>query len=344
MTQHFLLSSKAKTLSIVQVLKMTDQECENTFRQIRWQDAGGEPYCPHCGCFDFMVLGARLKKDGQKEKHVLTRYRCKAKECRKDYTVTSGTLFASAKLPMQYYLLAIVIFCNEVKGKSALALSRDLQVSYKSAWVLAHKLREGIGETMKGKTVGGPGKIVEFDGAFYGGYVKPSNWVENRHDRRLLKNQNGKRRVVVNLRERGPGGQSVPAVFKHEREAESFIKQRVHPDTDEVHADEAPAWDPLHEDHFGPKMYRVNHDKDGYSTLDACTNAAESLHSRMRRGEMGHHHHVSGPYLLRYAQEASWREDNRRMDNGAQIMAVAGMAMKKKTSPDFVGYWQRRKA
>ena len=154
MTQHFLLSSRAKTLSVIQVLKMTDQECEDTFRQIRWQDAGGEPYCPHCGCFDFMVLGARPKKDGQKEKHVLIRYRCKAKECRKDYTVTSGTLFASAKLPMQYYLLAIVIFCNEVKGKSALALSRDLQVSYKSAWVLAHKLREGIGESMKGKTVG----------------------------------------------------------------------------------------------------------------------------------------------------------------------------------------------
>jgi hypothetical protein len=56
---------------------------------------------------------------------------------------------------------------------------------------------------------------------------------------------------------------------------------------------------------------------------------------------IGHHHHVAGPYLLRFAQEASWREDNRRLSNGEQVHRVAGLALKAKASVDFTGYWQR---
>jgi hypothetical protein len=61
----------------------------------------------------------------------------------------------------------------------------------------------------------------------------------------------------------------------------------------------------------------------------------------MRRAEIGHHHHIAGQYLLRYAQGASWRKDNRRVDNGAQVERVAGLAMKRKPSVDFSGYWPR---
>lgn len=73
----------------------------------------------------------------------------------------------------------------------------------------------------------------------------------------------------------------------------------------------------------------------------ACTNWAEEFFSRMRRGEIGHHHHIAGPYLLRLAQEASWREDNRRISNGEQVGRLAGLAMKSGRSVDFTGYWQR---
>jgi hypothetical protein len=73
----------------------------------------------------------------------------------------------------------------------------------------------------------------------------------------------------------------------------------------------------------------------------ACTNWAEEFFSRMRRAEIGHHHHVAGPYLLRFAQEASWREDNRRLSNGEQVNRIAGLAMASKQSVDFTGYWQR---
>ena len=123
------------------------------------------------------------------------RFRCRA--CKKDFTITSGTLFASHKLPLRCYLAAIAIFCNEVKGKSALALSRDLCVSYKCAFVLLHKLREAMADELKGRVVGGEGKEAEVDGGYFGGYVKPANLKADRLDRRFTRNQSGKRKVVV---------------------------------------------------------------------------------------------------------------------------------------------------
>ena len=90
-------------------------------------------------------------------------------------------------------------------------------------------------------------------------------------------------------------------------------------------------------------MKRINHEE-AYSANGACTNMAEEFFSRMRRAEIGHHHHIAGTYLLRYAQEASWREDNRRVANGDQTRAVAALAMKRGPSVDFGGYWQRHKS
>jgi len=86
-----------------------------------------------------------------------------------------------------------------------------------------------------------------------------------------------------------------------------------------VHADEAGAWNDLH-GRF--EMKRINH-LEAYSLDGACTNWAEEFFSRMRRAEIGHHHHIAGPYLLRFAQEASGREDNRRISNGEQVSRVA---------------------
>jgi hypothetical protein len=191
-----------------------------------------------------------------------------------------------------------------------------------------------MAEELKGRTVGGAGKVAEVDGGYFGGYIKPANLRENRRDRRVAKNQNGKRKVVVIVRERG--GNSVPAVFRTEGQAQAWIKARIAHGTT-VNADEASSWDGLHS-HF--EMKRINHEE-AYSLDGACTNWAEEYFSRLRRAEAGHHHHIAGDYLLRYAQEASWREDHRRMSNGDQTFRVAGLAMRKVTSPDFVGYWQR---
>jgi transposase-like protein len=157
---------------------------------LRWSENNGDPYCPHCGC---PIVYSCRRPNGA------PRWRCKA--CRKDFSVTSGTLFHAHKMPLKAYLLAIAIFCDEVKGKSMLALSRDLGVQYKTSFVLAHKMREAMASEMRGAHVGGEGRKAEIDGGYFGGYVKPANRVEKRRDRRLRMNQSGKRKVVVVIRE-----------------------------------------------------------------------------------------------------------------------------------------------
>jgi transposase-like protein len=323
MAQHFLLSRAAKTLTLAQVMRMSEPEAETMFRRVRWADTDGAPVCPACGGLD--AYECRRPSGAN-------RFRCRA--CRKDFSITSGNLFASHKLPPRGYLAAIAVFMNEVKGKSALAMSRDLGTSYKCAFVLLHKLREAMAEELKGRTVGGEGKVAEVDGGYFGGYVKPANMRENRKDRRYAENQTGKRKAVVIVRERG--GNSVPAVFATEGQAIRFIQARIRPGTI-VNADESGAWNALH-GRF--EMRRINH-QEAYSFDGACTNWAEEFFSRMRRAEIGHHHHIAGAYLLRYAQEASWREDNRRMSNGEQVGRVAGLAVKARKSVDFTEYWQR---
>ena len=229
----------------------------------------------------------------------------------------------------------------KVKGKSALALSRDLNVSYKSdAFVLLHKLREAMAVELKGRVVGGEDKVAEVDGGYFGGYVKPANRKEYRRDRRLLRNQNGKRKAVVIVRERN--GNSIPAVFKTESQAiVRFISARVAKGHAQViNADDAAGWNELHAKY---EMKRINHEE-AYSQDGACTNWAEEFFSRMRRAEIGHHHHIAGNYLLRYAQEASWREDNRRVPNGEQVQKLSGDALKSGKSKEFTGYWQRHVA
>ena len=323
MAQHFLLSRQAKTLTLAQVLRMTDTEAEATLKRIRWVDTDGQAVCSHCG--SLTVYECRRPSGA-------ARWRCK--DCGKDFSITSGTLFASHKMPLRGYLGAIAVFCNEVKGKSMLALSRDLGLSYKTAFVLCHKMREAMSEEMKGRQIGDDRPEAEVDGAYFGGYVKPANLKEDRVDRRLAKNQSGKRKVVVVIRERG--GETLPGVFKTEGQALSWVKHRVVKGT-VLHADEASVWSDLHARY---EMKRIDHQQ-AYSLDGACTNWAESYFSRLRRGEAGHHHHISGPYLLRFAQESAWREDNRRVPNGEQVQRVAKLALKRGKSVDFTGYWQR---
>jgi transposase-like protein len=165
---------------------MGEETAETAFKAIRWHATGGNPFCPRCGC--------ETVYDCRKANGAL-RWRCKA--CRKDFSVTSGTIFAFHKMPLRNYLAAIAIFVNEVKGKSALALSRDLDCQYKTAFVLAHKLREAMASELKGLHLGGEGETVEVDGGYFGGYVKPSNFKENRRDRRLAKNQKASARLSL---------------------------------------------------------------------------------------------------------------------------------------------------
>ena len=318
MAQHFLLSTKARTLSLANVLRLSDDEAWESFKAIRWAENNGEAFCPKCGCTACYFFKTRRV------------WKCKG--CNAEFSATSGTIFASRKLAVRDILAAIAIFMNGAKGHSALQLSRDLDVQYKTAFVLSHKIREVIGSTISDEKLSGN---VEIDGGFFGGYVKPSNRVEKRRDLRLAANQNGKRECVVVMRERG--GRSLPFVAKSEAASVPAINEHVANDST-VYADDSSAWDVLHASY---PTKRINH-SECYSNGDACTNWAESYFSRLRRAEIGTHHHIAGPYLSSYADEIAWREDHRRESNGQQYLRVVSAAAKHPVSRQWKGYWQRR--
>lgn len=96
-------------------------------------------------------------------------------------------------------------------------------------------------------------------------------------------------------------------------------------------------WDRLHAK-FDTR--RINH-SEAYSHDGACTNMAESFFSRLRRAEIGTHHHIAGPYLNAYANEMAWREDQRRQSNGSQFTMMVAAAMAHPVSRQWKGYWQR---
>ena len=237
------LSSRAKTLMLASVARMSDEEAKTIFRKIRWASNRGDPFCPKCGCT--IVYDCRRA-------YGTARWRCKT--CRHSFSITSGTLFHPRKMPLRAYLLAIAIFCNKVKGKSMLAMSRDLGTHYMTAFVLAHKMRETMASEVKAPaSVGGDGKQAEIDGPICGGYVKPANRHENRRDRRLTEYRSGKRQCVVVIRERD--GLTLPGVYR-------FIRRGIGKGTI-VHADESSAWNPLHGRFV---LKRINHEE-AYSLM-----------------------------------------------------------------------------
>lgn len=317
MSQHFLLSPAAKTLSLIKVLRMSDAEARAAFRKVRWSETDGEPVCPECGCVESYDLKSRQV------------YKCRA--CYKQFSITSGTIFHSRKLAVRDILAAIAIFINGAKGYSALQLSRDLSIDYKSAFVMLHKVREAI---QLARAEGALSGDVAVDGAYFGGYVKPANKREDRKDRRFTVNQSGKRQSVIVARE--TNGRTITHVARHEADGVAFVAANVARGST-VHADEASHWDKLAA-YFPIK--RINH-QEAYSKDGACTNAAESFFSRMRRAEIGTHHHIAGSYLGAYAAEMAWREDCRREANGTQYAMVMGAVAVAAKSVQWCGYWQR---
>ncbi|WP_375457618.1 IS1595 family transposase [uncultured Enterovirga sp.] len=318
MAAHFLLSAASRTLRLADIYKGGEEAARATFARLRWPATDGKPVCPRCG--------------GLNAYDIPTRRRFKCRACGHQFSVTSGTIFASRKLAFTDLCAAICIVVNAVKGLSACQLSRDLCVQYKTAFVLAHKVREAMASETIGMELDGE---VEMDGAYFGGVVRPENRVEDRKDRRLKANLSDQRRVVVALRERM--GRTLTFVTKREAEGVDLARRFVAPGT-KVYADEAAHWDELHA--IFPEAGRINH-SEAYSADGANTNQAESYFSRLRRMVDGQHHHVSARYLAQYAHEAAWKEDHRREPNGALFSRALRLALAAPISRAWKGYWQR---
>jgi ISXO2-like transposase domain/Transposase zinc-ribbon domain len=323
-SQHFLLTAAARTLSLSAVARMSDEEAHARFVAIRWADNDGQPYSPKCGCLKVYA--------------VATRKLWKCAGCRYQFSVTARTIFADRKRPIRDYLLAIAIFVNGAKGHSALLLSRDLDCQYKTAFVLAHKLREAMGSEVHNPDEPELSGEVQVDGMYTGGNTKPENRKAERRDRRGVAEQTGKRQVVVVARE--VLGRTLPFIVPRESAAVPLIRQHVASGTI-VHADEASGWDIMHASY---DMRRVNHSVEYVAEDGANVNQAESFFIRLRRAEYGIHHRISGQYLYQYASEMAWREDHRREPNGLHWRRVTGAALHLPKSAIWRGYWRRSAA
>lgn len=299
------------------MLRLTDDEAYETFKAVRWADTEGKPFCAKCGTVVVYEFKARRI------------FKCKG--CNAQFSVTSGTIFASRKMAFRDLLAAIAIFVNGAKGHAALQLSRDLDCQYKTAFVLAHKLREAMTAGDKGAKVSGH---VEIDGAYFGGHVQPTNYKANRKDRRLAENQTDKRQVVIVARERE--GKTLTFVTDKESDGVRGLHDRIALGST-IYADEASHWDAFHA-RYGTK--RINHSV-AYSHDGVSTNQAESFFSRLHRAGIGVHHKIAAPYLAAYAAEMDWREDHRRMSNGDQYNKVVRATMAHPPSKTWKGYWQR---
>jgi len=325
MAQHFLLSAKARSLSLLQIFTMSDEAAFGLFRESRWGDGG--PVCPACGLID-------------KHHFIKTRKQWRCKGCNHTFSITSGTLFAHHKLPLKIYLGAVALYTNTAKGFSALQLSRELDVQYKTAFVLMHKLRESLADGDTGKLAG----EVEIDGAYVNGYVRPENEKTDRKDLRLVGNQNPNKRCIITIRERGEEGAAKTKTFVVKSENQADIKKLAETHIDgqaTIHADDAKCYDALHAKF---DMKRVNHQERYKGDKGECTNQAESYFSRFRRMHKGQVHKMGNQHLAAYANECAYREDTRRWPTGQIFADITGRCATKPTSRNWCGYWQGNKA
>lgn len=300
MAQHFLLSAEARNLSLIKIARMNDFQAIAAFRQVRWFETKGNPVCPCCG-------------SGGKIYFIASRKQFKCKECASFFSVTSGTIFHGHKLPLQTILMAICIFVNAAKGISALQLSRDLDVQYKTAWVLLHKIRESLMDYDSLRPFQG---VVEMDGVYVNGYIRPKNRLEKRIDRRKAYKPN--KRVVISLRQRNEFGiganRTRTFILRSENPIElSRIAHRFIARGSEVHTDENIGYSNFiaHYDHRV-----VNHAVEYCGINGENNNQSESYNSRFRRLQYGQCHKLGTLYLSNYANEIAYREDTRRFNNG----------------------------
>lgn len=161
--------------------------------RLRW---AGDPVCAHCG-----TVGGHYatKKPGV--------WRCHSKECRKDFSVTTKTVMESSHIKLNVWLQAFYLMTSSKKGMSAHQLHRSLGVTYKSAWFMAHRIREAMRTGGLLPPMGGEGKIVEADETYFGKpetpYVSPRRVKEGRPYTKGKSKKARNSRPIVALVERG---------------------------------------------------------------------------------------------------------------------------------------------
>jgi len=273
----------------------------------RWPDGA---VCPFCGQFETVKA---LPADGALGAGW---YHCN--DCRKKFTVRVGTLYERSHVPLHKWLLATHLLCASKKGMSAHQLGRMLGVTYKTAWFMAHRIREGMRPADDAGPLGGPGKTVEADETVIGGKER------NKHkSKRNPKNIGAVgKQVAFSLVERGGKVRSHHVANVNSKTLRPILVAQV--DRKSIlMTDDAGQYRSVGREFAG--FETVNHGIEEYVRGDAHTNTIEGYFSILKRGINGTYHHVSQQHLKRYLAEFDFRYNERTAlgVNDAERMAKA---------------------
>ena len=290
--------SHREGLSLVELFRMfpDDSAAEEWLEQQRWD---GEPFCPHCGSFKV-----------RRNNHRSMPWRCAERECRKRFSVRLKTPLQGSPLGYQTWVVAIYLLTTSLKGQSSMKLHRDLKVTQKTAWHLAHRLRKAWDDgEHRLPLLTGP---LEVDETYVGGKDR------NKHaDKRAgVRGPSGKT-AVVGIKDRDSNQVRAKVVTKMDAETlQGFVVEHAEASA-QVYTDEARAYQSLPYRHES-----VKHSVGEYVREQVHTNGVESFWSMMKRAHKGVYHKMSPKHLDRYVREFAGRHNLRNADTITQMGEV----------------------
>ena len=279
------------------------------------------PVCAHCGG----TTHALTKIEG--------RYRCKTKTCRKDFTVTNGTVMERSHAKLTMWAVAFTMAASSKKGFSAHQLHRQLGCQYNTAWFLHHRVMEAMREGgLDLPKMGGEGKIVEADETYFG-KATPSK-LRSRKNSPLSDKPRGpaNKRAIVTLVERGGKARSFHVPRADKATISKIVMDNIAHES-RLHTDESRLYTGA--DQFFATHETVNHSRHEYARGDVNTNSAEGFFGVFKRGMRGVYQHCSEKHLHRYLAEFDFRYNRRSAlgwnDEARTEAAVKGAAGKRLT-------------